>query len=54
MEPSVVRVETISTSSENTSPSGVSTSTGNFAWGIASSAGPPAPRSDETAGFRPA
>ena len=34
IEPIVVRVETISTSSLNTSPSGVRTSTGNFVCGI--------------------
>src|SRR6476469_2294102 len=34
IEPTDVRVESISTSSENTSPSGVSTSTGNFEWAI--------------------
>ena len=34
IEPTVVRVESISTSSEKTSPSGVSTSAGNLACAI--------------------
>ncbi len=36
IEPTVVNVESISISSLNTSPSGVSTSAGNFAWAIIS------------------